>query len=110
MNPLCKCKPNKSPTSHTWHLSYKNESKVTRSLGWVAVIGSDGNRGAVTFCDGKFLNSQIFKAKRRSGLQGNDFKLTLQEIYPVWPRNDALPQLIISKYCIHLHKYAVREQ
>jgi hypothetical protein len=29
------------------------------------------------------------------------------EIYPVWPRNDAFPQLLLSKYCIHLHKYAV---
>jgi hypothetical protein len=86
----------------------RNESTVTRSLGWVAVAGSGGDRGAFRFCDGNFLNSQILKAKGRTGLQGNYFKLTLQEIYPVWPRNDAFPQLIISKYCILLHKYAVR--
>jgi hypothetical protein len=35
------------------------------------------------------------------GLQGNDFKLTLQEMYPVWPGEDAFPQLLVSKYCIH---------
>jgi hypothetical protein len=95
------------PTLHTWHLSYKSESKVARSLGWVAVEGSGGHRGAFRFCGGNFMNSQILKAKGRAGLQGNYFRLTLQEIYPVWPRNDAFPQLIISKYCIYLHKYAV---
>jgi hypothetical protein len=31
------------------------------------------------------------------------------EIYPIWPRNDAFPQLLLSKYCIHLRKYAVRQ-
>jgi hypothetical protein len=60
-------------------------------------------------CGGNFLNSQVLKATGRTGLQGNDVKLTLQEIYPVWPRNDAFPQLLISKYCIHLHKYAVSD-
>jgi hypothetical protein len=74
------------------------------------VAGFGGDRGAFTFCGANSLNSQILKAKGRTGLQGNDFKLTLQEIYPVWPRNDAFLQLIISKYCIHLHKYAVRQQ
>jgi hypothetical protein len=110
MNPLCKCKASKSPTLHTWHLSYRNESKVARSLGWVALARSGGDKGAFTFCRGNFLNSQIVKAKGRTGLRGNDSKLTLQEIYPVWPRNDAFPQLLISKYCIYLHRHAVRQQ
>jgi hypothetical protein len=73
------------------------------------VVGSGGDRGVFTFCVGNFLNGQILEAKGRTGLQGNDSKLTLQEIYPVWPRNDAFPQLLISKYCIHLHRYAVRQ-
>jgi hypothetical protein len=92
MNPLCKCKASKSLTLHTWHLSYKNKSKVARLLRWVAVAGSSGDRGALIICGGNFLNSQILKAtKGRTGLQGNDFRLTLQEMYPVWPRNDAFP-------------------
>jgi hypothetical protein len=95
MNPSCKCKASKSPTLHTWHLLCKNESKVAKSLGCVAVAGSGGDKGAFMFCGGNFLNSQIVKAKERTGLQGNDSKLTLQEIYPVWPRNDAFPQLLI---------------
>jgi hypothetical protein len=79
MNPLCKCKANKSPTLHTLHLSCRNESKVARSLGWVEVAGSSGDRGAFTFHGGNFLNSQIVKAKGRRGLQGNDSKLTFQK-------------------------------
>jgi hypothetical protein len=54
------------------------------------------------------VGTYIVEAKGRTGLQGNDSKLTLREIYPVWPRNDAFPQLLISKYCIRLHRYAVR--
>jgi hypothetical protein len=71
MNPMCKCKSIKSPTLHTWHLSYRNKSKIARSLGWVAVAGSGGDRGAFMFCGGNFLNSQILKAEGRTGLQGN---------------------------------------
>jgi hypothetical protein len=71
MNPMCKCKASKTQTLYTWHLSYKNDSKVTRSLGCVAVAGSGGDRGALTFCGGDFLNSQILKAKGGTGLQGN---------------------------------------
>jgi hypothetical protein len=78
-----------------------NESKFARSLGWFAEAGSGGDRGAFTFCGGNFLNSQILKAKEGQGYN---------EIYPVWPRNDALPQLLLSKYYIHLHKYGVRQQ
>jgi hypothetical protein len=66
----------------------QNESNVARSLGWVAVTGSGGDRGAFTFCGGNFLNNQILKAKGRT--QGYN------KIYPVWPRNDAFPQLLLS--------------
>jgi hypothetical protein len=47
----------------------QNESKVGRSMGWVAVAGSGSDRGAFTFCGGNFLNSQILKAKGGTGIQ-----------------------------------------
>jgi hypothetical protein len=49
------------------------------------VVTKEPSRSVV----GTFLNNVIVKAKGRTGLQGNDSKLTVQEIYPVWPRNDA---------------------
>jgi hypothetical protein len=55
------------------------------------VAGSGGELGTFRSCGGNFMNSQILKAKGRTVLQGYDFRLTLQEIYPVWPRNDAFP-------------------
>jgi hypothetical protein len=91
MNPSCKCKANKS--QHCTHDIFHTKINL-RLLGhwdWFAVVGSGGYRGAFRFCGGNFSNSQILKAKGRTGLQGDDFKLTLQEIYPVWPRNDAFP-------------------
>jgi hypothetical protein len=80
--PLCKCKASKSPTLHTRHLSYRNESKVARSLGWVAVAGSGGDKGAFTFCVGNFLNSQIVKAEGRMELQGNLSCLAKEQCIP----------------------------
>jgi hypothetical protein len=42
-------------------------------------------------------------------LPGN-VKSAFQKIHPVWPKNDALLYLKISKYYIYRQKYAVSQQ
>jgi len=84
----------------TWHLSYKMNLRLLghwNGLQWPDLV--------VTEEHSRFAVGTSWTAKYWKPREGQGYN----EIYPVWPRNDALPQLLLSKYCIHLHKYAVRQ-